>query len=90
MRPIGGPSPTIRVTANSYGSEQSLVNPQLRQIILQLRSYIRDPQISQSNPSPLGLLANGVGAAVDAVVRRSTMAHHLNKSITAMATAARA
>lgn len=37
----------------AYGSEQSLVKPQLRQVILQLRSYIRKPQISQSRPSSL-------------------------------------
>ena len=37
----------------TYGSEQSLVNPQLRQMILQLRSCIRKPQISQFRPSSL-------------------------------------
>jgi hypothetical protein len=41
-----------------YGSEQSRVKPQLRQVILQLRSCIRAPQISQSSPSSL----RGAGA----------------------------
>ena len=57
--PTGG-SLIIQLT---YGSEQSRVNPQFRQMILQLRSCIRFPQISQSNPSSR-LGGRGAGVAV--------------------------
>ena len=65
-------TPRLWTGSFAYGSEQSLVNPQFRQMILQLRSYMQFPQISQSSPSSrLG----GWGAL--GTVRRLVMFHHL-------------
>ena len=76
---IQAPALILSLSKDAYGSEQSRVNPQLRQVILQLRSYIRAPQISQSNPSsprpPFGGEGSGlrIGVRISTILRASSV-----------------